>query len=88
MLAEIADGSDWMQAHKEFIRPLMPLESFDGSLSVRVYHVLKDAILSLSYKPGEILRKSAICAAFWLIALTVFRGLRLTRRLRPAVELD
>ncbi len=63
MLAEIADESDWMQAHKEFVRPLMPLESFDGSLSVRVYHVLKDAILSLSYKPGEILRKSEICDA-------------------------
>lgn len=30
-------------------------------MSVRVYHVLKDAIMSLGYGPGEILRKSEIC---------------------------
>ena len=52
-----------MRAQKQAIRPLKTLDSFDGSLSVRVYHVLKDAILSLSYKPGEILRKSDICDA-------------------------
>ncbi len=52
-----------MQAQKDAPRRLAPLESFRGSLSARVYEVLKDAILALSYKPGEILRKSEICEA-------------------------
>jgi len=52
-----------MQAEKTAPRRLAPLESHTGSLSSRVYHVLKDAILSLGYQPGEILRKSEICDA-------------------------
>lgn len=40
---------------------LMPLTSFDGTLSNRVYKSLKDAILSLKYEPGQILRKRDIC---------------------------
>lgn len=40
---------------------LMPLAAFDGTLSSRVYHSLKDAILSLKYEPGQILRKRDIC---------------------------
>lgn len=40
---------------------LTPLEAYDGSLSNRVYLSLKDAILSLAFKPGEILRKGLIC---------------------------
>ncbi len=50
-----------MQGQKDADHQLMPLESFNGSLSVRVYLVLKQAILSLAYKPGEILRKSEVC---------------------------
>jgi DNA-binding GntR family transcriptional regulator len=43
-------------------RRLQPLDRFAGSLGVRVYLSLKEAILSLAYRPGEILRKSEICA--------------------------
>jgi DNA-binding GntR family transcriptional regulator len=42
--------------------PLPPLEAFSGSLSQRVYLSLKSAILSLTFQPGETLRKPAICA--------------------------
>ena len=41
---------------------LRPLDAFAGSLSQRVYASLKEAILSIAYKPGEILRKAEICA--------------------------
>ncbi len=44
-------------------RQLMPLNEFSGPLSARVYLVLKDAILSLSYRPGENMRKGEICDA-------------------------
>jgi GntR family transcriptional regulator, rspAB operon transcriptional repressor len=40
---------------------LLPLDRFTGSLGQRVYHSLRHAILSLSYRPGEILRKPEIC---------------------------
>jgi len=50
-----------MQGEKDTDQQLMPLDSFSGSLSTRVHLVLKDAILSLFYKPGEILRKTEIC---------------------------
>lgn len=42
---------------------LRPLDAFPGSLANRVYLSLKDAILSIAYGPGEILRKGEICAA-------------------------
>lgn len=42
---------------------LAPLDRFAGSLGVRVYLSLKDAILSLAYRPGEMLRKAEICGA-------------------------
>lgn len=42
---------------------LRPLDAFEGSLSNRVYLALKEAILSIAYGPGEILRKAEICAA-------------------------
>ena len=42
---------------------LTPLENFPGSLGNRVYLTLREAILSLAYRPGEILRKPEICAA-------------------------
>lgn len=43
-------------------RPLRPLDGFAGSLAQKVYLSLKDAILTLVYRPGEILRKPEICA--------------------------
>lgn len=42
---------------------LPPLDRFAGSLGQRVYQALRQAILSLDYRPGEILRKPEICAA-------------------------
>ena len=42
---------------------LQPLTAFSGSLGQRVYQTLRQAILSLSYRPGEILRKPDICEA-------------------------
>jgi DNA-binding GntR family transcriptional regulator len=39
------------------------LDQFPGSLSHRVYLTLKEAILSLAYRPGEAMRKPEICAA-------------------------
>lgn len=41
---------------------LTPLDAYAGSLSGKVYLSLKDAILSLAVRPGEILRKGEICA--------------------------
>lgn len=40
---------------------LTPLSAYDGTLSGRVYNSLKDAILSLAFQPGQILRKGDIC---------------------------
>ena len=42
---------------------LLALDRFTGSLTQRVYQTLRAAILSLAYRPGEILRKPEICAA-------------------------
>lgn len=42
---------------------LRPLAEFTGSLGQRVYQTLRQAILSLEYRPGEILRKPEICDA-------------------------
>ena len=41
---------------------LRPLDAFAGSLAQRVYASLREAILSIAYRPGEILRKAEICA--------------------------
>ena len=40
---------------------LTPLSYYNGTLSSRVYHSMKDAILSLAYQPGQIMRKGDIC---------------------------
>lgn len=40
---------------------LRPLEAFPGSLAQKVYASLREAILSLSFRPGDILRKPEIC---------------------------
>jgi DNA-binding GntR family transcriptional regulator len=42
---------------------LRPLSDFPGSLGQKVYQTLRQAILSLAYRPGEILRKPEICDA-------------------------
>lgn len=40
---------------------LQPLHEFPGSLAQKVYMSLKQAILSLTFRPGEIMQKSEIC---------------------------
>ena len=40
---------------------LQPLDQFAGSLGQRVYQTLRAAILSLAYRPGEIMRKPEVC---------------------------
>jgi DNA-binding GntR family transcriptional regulator len=42
-------------------RPLRPLEHFQGTLAQRVHASLREAILSMSLRPGDILRKPEIC---------------------------
>ena len=42
---------------------LKPLSAYGGSLGQRVYSSLREAILTLAFNPGEILRKPEICAA-------------------------
>jgi DNA-binding GntR family transcriptional regulator len=51
-----------LQGHSGVAR-LRPLASFSGSLSNRVYLSLREAIVSVGFGPGEILRKGEICAA-------------------------
>jgi DNA-binding GntR family transcriptional regulator len=44
-------------------RPALPsLDEFPGSLAQKVYMSLKQAILSLTFRPGEIMQKPEICA--------------------------
>ena len=43
-------------------QPLRPLAAYSGTLAQKVYATLREAILSLSYPPGDILRKPEICA--------------------------
>ncbi|MDP3960529.1 MAG: GntR family transcriptional regulator [Pseudorhodobacter sp.] len=52
-----------MQAAIPPARALRPLSAFPGSLAQKVYLSLKDAILSLAYRPGEILRKAEVCTS-------------------------
>ena len=42
---------------------LRPLTAYHGSLAQRVYASLREAILSMSLRPGDILRKPEICEA-------------------------
>ena len=42
---------------------LAPLDLFTGSLSNRVYLSLRDAILTMEYSPGDLLRKQVVCEA-------------------------
>lgn len=58
MLSE--DGPEAQEAQEPV--HLKPLDGFEGTLSNRVYLSLKDAILTLAYKPGQLLRKQQVCA--------------------------
>ncbi len=49
------------QAETDASVELKPLSSFKGTMSSRVYHSLKDAVLTLRYQPGQIMRKRDIC---------------------------
>jgi DNA-binding GntR family transcriptional regulator len=49
------------QTSSETSVQLTPLSYYNGTLSSRVYHSMKDAILSLAYQPGQIMRKGDIC---------------------------
>jgi DNA-binding GntR family transcriptional regulator len=40
---------------------LLPLDRFQGSLGQRVYQSLQQAILTLAFRPGDIIRKPEIC---------------------------
>jgi DNA-binding GntR family transcriptional regulator len=40
---------------------LKPIEELDGTLAQRVYLSLQEAILTLKYPPGTVLKKGAIC---------------------------
>ncbi len=51
------------QAPDDGASRLLALDHFAGSLGQKVYQTLRQAILSLAYRPGEILRKPQICAA-------------------------
>lgn len=42
---------------------LRTLDAFTGSLAQKTYQSLREAILTLEYRPGEALRKAEICAA-------------------------
>jgi len=41
--------------------PLQSLDSLPGSLAQKVYASLKQAILSLAFRPGELMQKTEIC---------------------------
>lgn len=57
----LTPGFDGAQDDAPDLIRLTSLDSFDGSLSNRVYLSLKDAILTLRYQPGQIMRKRDIC---------------------------
>jgi DNA-binding GntR family transcriptional regulator len=42
---------------------LRPLDAFAGTLAQRAYLSLREAILDITFRPGEALRKAEICAA-------------------------
>jgi DNA-binding GntR family transcriptional regulator len=54
-------GGDELQEACAGATRLRPLSGFTGSLAQRAYLSLKEAILSIAYRPGEILRKGDIC---------------------------
>lgn len=59
----LQDGSDPSQERQTTGRRFRALEAFSGSLGNRTYLSLREAILNLSYRPGEALKKAEICEA-------------------------
>ncbi len=57
MLQEPKSGSQELNGASR----LLPLDRFKGTLGNRVYQSLQHAILTLAYRPGEIIRKPEIC---------------------------
>ena len=57
----LTPDTDVQQVDSEAPVKLSPLSSYKGTLSNRVYHSLKDAILTLSYQPWQMMRKRDIC---------------------------
>ena len=58
----LSTPSDQVQGESGGAARLTPLDNYSGSLAARVYQSLKDAIMSLALRPGEILRKGEICS--------------------------
>lgn len=58
-----SDAPD-LQAETPAHLRLRPLGDFPGSLAMKAYASLKHAILNLTYRPGEPLRKPEICEHF------------------------
>lgn len=50
-----------IDVHLPARKPLRGLEAFAGSLAQRVYGSLREAILTMALRPGDILRKPEIC---------------------------
>lgn len=44
-------------------KKLRPLDAFEGTLARRTYEALREAIMDLRYRPGEVVRKQDICSA-------------------------
>ena len=57
MLQEPKSGSQELNGASR----LLPRDRFKGTLGNRVYQSLQHAILTLAYRPGEIIRKPEIC---------------------------
>ena len=56
----VSEGSP-LRDTKNSRPPLKPLNDFTGSLSQKVYLSLKQAIMTLTFRPGELMQKSEIC---------------------------
>ena len=62
MTSKTAQSAQNIESHaSETDSGLQPLNAFPGTLAQKTYGSLKQAILSLQLKPGEVLRKPEIC---------------------------
>ena len=79
--------------HAPSTRRLESLERFEGTLANRVYLSLREAIVGLHYAPGEVLRKSEVCATLSVsrspvsTAIAQARWRRSRRRASPGRDL-
>ncbi len=51
-------------------RALTAIDDLPGSLAQRVYQSLQEAIMSLTFPPGALIRKGAICDELGVFAIT------------------